>query len=888
MANIFSRFATKSATLLGKVAPPSDVVFNVPVIRPSANAIYFSWPDITDVDFKEYVIQKAPSGGGWETTLSSNTEVFRGKNNNWLYTADTISLGGMTFLIKAVDTSGVYSTNATSRTVTIAAASWSSQVISHTIEDGHLTITWPSPANSQFDIASYQVKYQTGNSSTSWSGAVATGHGTTEEVFNPANTITFPVTWGTGVEGTSTSYRTFIVKALDSVGNESGNEISKSIQINPPAVLAVAHQFIQNDEGTKVDARVFWTAPTISASQLPIAHYKVFYQDRTTGEDPTLFINRGGAYLSELGTTEFKQEVDWGPTVSNDNGVILSTSGNSDDIRRYWVVPVDLAGNWGVATTVGVEGGDYLPDIEDVTVTRPNAPTGLTISNYSTKSSNGVVEVTWTLPVITTAPITSFRIFWEIPFWVAATSKLNSTSAYAGRTGGEKNSKGGTASKYSTPVNWGPTQTNVTGESSRTIYLVAYDSIGNISLPVGISVPVTNPNQIIAGSLTAQVIDNNVILRWTDPAATSLPLHSYDIYRCPAAGTCSVTDYGTTATYITNVGLTNTYSFFETASGTYKYFVRTKDLAGNYSTPQSLAVAVSEPRDFEVLNEVLSKYNTPALTAGYCSGGVYNNETDCENNGHSWIEASLATWTNIEDESGTTAVLPINTIETWQQHFVNNSWDHPSDQVAAGYAYFFKPEATALYWQRWDMGTAIDTATITLTTTAEDTVAAVATTPTLYYTNSESDFERTITDVTGWTAGTAGNTSLLANTFRYVKVKIEYNGSTNKGFKEISQQKISLGLGTVRDQATADVAISWANRAVGATVTFNKTFTDVNSITVSPKYLSAGNNNGSGRQNTAIYDFTDVANPTTFKVYLLDAQEGTFADGSFTWQATGV
>ena len=42
-----------------------------------------------------------------------------------------------------------------------------------------------------------------------------------------------------------------------------------------------------------------------------------------------------------------------------------------------------------------------------------------------------------------------------------------------------------------------------------------------------------------------------------------------------------------------------------------------------------------------------------------------------------------------------------------------------------------------------------------------------------------------------------------------------------------------------------------------------------------------------GVQNTAIYDFNDVANPTYFIVYLLDTS-GNFATGDFTWQATGV
>ena len=524
--------------------------------------------------------------------------------------AASITTGTKTFLIKAVDTTGNYSTTAGSTSFVVTAPAWvltggGAQTVSHVINDGQLTVTWPVPSTTQFAVASYEVRYIVGDSSTNWAGATATGHGTTEGVHSATNSITFPVTWGPGEEGDGEAHRTFIIKAKDTVGNLSSNEIYKAIQISPPDTVNAAHQFTANDEGTKVDARVFWTATTISASQLPIAHYKIFYQDYKTGSTAPTFANRGSAYLEGLGTTEFKQEVDWGPSKTNSNGTISSSTGTSNDIRRYWVVPVDLAGNWGVAY-VGPPENDHIGDIEDVTVTRPNSITGLATTDYSTKSSNGVVEINWNLPVVTTAPITSIRVFWELPTWVSATSLLTSTR-------GEKNSKAGTATKYSTPVNWGPT--NGSGETSRVIYFIAYDSIGNISVPTGITVSVNNPAQISSTALTSQVIDNNVILRWTDPAATSLPISSYDVYRCPAAGTCSVSDYLTTTTYVTNVGGTNTYSFFETAAGTYKYFVRTKDLAGNYSIPQAISTTVSEPRDFAVLTDVTSKYNTGALTA---------------------------------------------------------------------------------------------------------------------------------------------------------------------------------------------------------------------------------------------------------------------------------
>ena len=925
-SNIYSKYANLAVAVLGKTAPPSNITFNTPVVRAATGGITLSWDEIVDtLDFKEYVIQLTSSGtwedvynsettyqlndivnyGGtswkyinntdsadntpadnayWDPNSGGNTEIYRGLALSTLYTAASITTGTKTFLIKAVDTTGNYSTTAGSASLAVAAPAWvltgeGAQTISHVINDGQLTVTWPVPSTTQFAVASYEVRYIVGNSSTNWAGATATGHGTTEGVHSATNSITFPVTWGPGEEGTGEAHRTFIIKAKDTVGNLSSNEIYKAIQISSPDTVNAAHQFTSNAEGTKVDARVYWTATTISASQLPIAHYKIFYQDYKTGSTAPTFANRGSAYLEGLGTTEFKQEVDWGPSKTNSNGTISSSTGTSNDIRRYWVVPVDLAGNWGVAYSGGES--DHIGDIEDVTVTRPNSITGLATTDYSTNSSNGVVEINWNLPVITTAPITSIRVFWELPTWVSATSLLTSTR-------GEKNSKAGTATKYSTPVNWGPT--NGSGETNRVIYFIAYDSIGNISVPTGITVSVNNPAQISSTALTSQVIDNNVILRWTDPAATSLPISSYDAYRCPAAGTCSVSDYLTTTTYVTNVGGTNTYSFFETAAGTYKYFVRTKDLAGNYSTPQAISTTVSEPRDFAVLTDVNSKYNTGALTAAYCSGASYNNESDCENNGGDWIEASKASWTNIEDESNTTAVLPVNTTETWQEHFDDNNWASPQAQISAGYHYFVTPETSATYYQQWDLGTTQASATVALLTTEEDfgpttsDGVAVVATPEIFLSNTESDYELAATNTGGtWVSKGSGNTSGLGINFRYVKVKVTY-ASSNGALKKISQQRITLNLATVRDQSAGAATISTLSGTPtnGLRVNFNKTFQDITSIQVTPKYKTSGN------QNTAIYDFLDVANPTYFDVYLLDATDGSFALGDFTWQATGV
>jgi hypothetical protein len=437
-------------------------------------------------------------------------------------------------------------------------------------------------------------------------------------------------------------------------------------------------------------------------------------------------------------------------------------------------------------------------------------------------------------------------------------------------------------------------------------------------------------------------------LRWTDPTATSLPLASYDIYRCPSGGNCTINDYSSTATYVTNVGGTNTYSFFETAAGDYKYFVRTRDLADNYSVPTAISTSVSEPRDFVILADVDSKYNTGALTAGYCSGFVASTEAACEHaqtggtcsgeaggapfslnkadcedaneNGGvgvwtaaNWVEGSKADWDNIEDESNTSSVLPIDTTETWEEHFIGTGsigspqYISPQAQITAGYHYFVIPETSATYYQQWDLGTTQASATVTLVTTSEDFGPTtsdgqiVTGLPEMFISNTEAHYELDADDVTGWTSKGVGNNSVLGKDFRYVKVKVPYT-STAGAFKVISQQRMTLNLATIRDQSlTAD---SVTNASTGKTVTFNKTFQDITSIMVTPVLTgtcgtSAHTNKiacelahsgqwTSGTQNNAIYDFNDVANPTSFQVYLLNAQTGAFTTGGFTWQATGV
>ena len=81
-----------------------------------------------------------------------------------------------------------------------------------------------------------------------------------------------------------------------------------------------------------------------------------------------------------------------------------------------------------------------------------------------------------------------------------------------------------------------------------------------------------------------------------------------------------------------------------------------------------------------------------------------------------------------------------------------------------------------------------------------------------------------------------------------------------------SKQKGDSGNGTAN-----------ASDSGGTTVNFNVSFVDVESITVTPKGSAA---------RIGIYDFTDVPNPTSFKVLLFDTS-GNRQSGDFSWQVRG-
>lgn len=77
-------------------------------------------------------------------------------------------------------------------------------------------------------------------------------------------------------------------------------------------------------------------------------------------------------------------------------------------------------------------------------------------------------------------------------------------------------------------------------------------------------------------------------------------------------------------------------------------------------------------------------------------------------------------------------------------------------------------------------------------------------------------------------------------------------------------------------------ADSVSNATTGKAITFSKTFVDIISITV----VAAKQSDSYGI--TAVYDFSDVPNPTGFTVYLYRNDTGAKVTGAFSWEVSGI
>lgn len=275
------------------------------------------------------------------------------------------------------------------------------------------------------------------------------------------------------------------------------------------------------------------------------------------------------------------------------------------------------------------------------------------------------------------------------------------------------------------------------------------------------------------------------------------------------------------------------FTRFETVAGTYVYEVIATDVAGNVSGSASLSLTLDSPPDFELQDTRVSTFS--------------------------------GTKTACALESPTVLVAPVDITETYQAHFTTRTWAGPSAQVAAGYPYFIQPIPTpGTYLETVDYGLLLSSLIVTVTYNQNQVFGA--TTVLIEMAVSPDNIT--------YSSFVAGATQFYPS-FRYIKFRLTFTPTTDKAILQVFN--LTYRLDAKREQDGG--IISCVSTDVGGTtVTFNKFFKDIDSIVATPM---------STVERKAVIDFTDIPNPTSFKVLLYNAA-GARVSGDVRWVARGV
>jgi hypothetical protein len=367
--------------------------------------------------------------------------------------------------------------------------------------------------------------------------------------------------------------------------------------------------------------------------------------------------------------------------------------------------------------------------------------------------------------------------------------------------------------KHTRRVDWGGT---------RRWWVAAVDVRGNTGPPSAVDVTVATPGPVTQPR--AEVVDNNALLFWAPPTTGSLSVERYEVRKGVSWAAGTTVGSNGTSTFTT---------YFEQQSGTYTYWVAAYDSAGNLGVPVSIVATISQPPDYVLRTNINSAF--------------------------------AGTLTNLAADVGGGYVGPVDTAETWQQHFANRGWTSPQDQVNAGFPLYLNPSLTAgSYEEVFDYGSALPSTTITATLGATVEQGSVSVSCQLYVKLNAGD---------AWTAGPAGATQWLVGNFRYVRVV--YTFSCTAGANVIRMTSFNLKLANKLKTDSGTFVITNAN--VGVVVPFGIAFIDADTPVCQP--------NGTVPL-VPVVDFLDQPNPTGFTVFLYN-QSGSKVTGSGSWTARG-
>lgn len=212
-------------------------------------------------------------------------------------------------------------------------------------------------------------------------------------------------------------------------------------------------------------------------------------------------------------------------------------------------------------------------------------------------------------------------------------------------------------------------------------------------------------------------------------------------------------------------------------------------------------------------------------------------------------------------------ILPVDKVKSFEDHFIDNSWASPQDQIDATYPIFIQPTLpTAQFIYTHDLGVLIAENVLISATVPVETVAGTVT-----YTCT---LETSTDDVT-YTTHPIGN-SVFTSGFQYIRIQLDFAATDDHGVARIRPIRLRVSL-----KRKHDFGHGTSSATLPVTVTFNRSFYDVDSITVAAQFSPS-------YPVIAVYDFVDVPNPTTFDVYCFRSDTGAQVVNDFSWRAEGA
>lgn len=254
---------------------------------------------------------------------------------------------------------------------------------------------------------------------------------------------------------------------------------------------------------------------------------------------------------------------------------------------------------------------------------------------------------------------------------------------------------------------------------ARRYWIEPRDVYGSVGTAASVDTNIADPNVIT--NLRPEISDNNVLLRWDAPAASTLPIAKYIVKKGDTyAGASTIGEVSATFCAI-----------FELTSDRYTYWIEAVDTADNAGIPVGVSATVAEPPDFQLIANVTMDTGDYLLNVLERDGRIYG---------------------------------PINTTRTWASHFTLGGWSTIQDKIDDGYDYFLQPTKDYGRWEKThDLGTILTNVLIHLDLTETQVVG----TTDLTYKIAYSDDNVTFTEVEDVLA-------LLAPSVRYIRIRLDF------------------------------------------------------------------------------------------------------------------